>query len=92
MDRTTYVYRKMRDVEVGDLMVTNEDEPRAQWTTREVLDNQDGFLTFEGGSSLPLYADAKVVVVGSCPNDTNSDGDCGKRLCPHCGGLNEALS
>jgi hypothetical protein len=21
-----------------------------------------------------------------CPNDTNGDGDCGQRLCPHCGG------
>lgn len=20
-----------------------------------------------------------------CPDDTNGDGDCGKRMCPHCG-------
>lgn len=24
--------------------------------------------------------------VGACPNDTNGDGDCGRPMCPECGG------
>lgn len=29
---------------------------------------------------------AKVAAMAACPNDTNGDGDCGNRYCPHCGG------
>lgn len=29
-----------------------------------------------------------IVMVDACPDDTNGDGDCGKRLCPWCAGGN----
>jgi helix-turn-helix protein len=59
-------------------------------TARNALerDGTDG-NDHAGGRATPAEPagadDAPTPRVAPCPNDTNGDGGCGRRLCPHCG-------